>query len=348
MITGGGRGVTAAAAIALTDAYQADAAATRTQSGTAHRNRSGCLIARKSAIKRAILEHAGEKLHPREIEERYQPVIAGRELSGTLDKIAVTGGRRCTAPSIFETARRSRICCDEIRPEYGPIRGIVHGAGVLADHLISDKTREQFGLVYGTKVAGLRALLDATAADDLRFIALFSSTTGGFGRTGQVDYAVANEVLNKLAQDESRRRSALPDRQHQLGTVGWRHGDSGAEKSLCRMKGVGLIGLREGGELLVREIAATDAPVEIVALAETWLNCRPSPHRYRASRLTEAFSLTLSIKDYPFLRSHVLDGKAVLPDGHDCRMAGPWRAARQSRLPVPRFQRPAHLQRGGD
>ena len=60
-----------------------------------------------------------------------------------------------------------------IRGEYGPIRGIVHGAGVLADRLIVDKTREQFALVYGTKVTGLRALLAATAGDELRFIALF-------------------------------------------------------------------------------------------------------------------------------------------------------------------------------
>ena len=44
-------------------------------------------------IKRAILEHAGGKLHPKEIEERYQQVVAGRELHGTLAKIAAAGGK---------------------------------------------------------------------------------------------------------------------------------------------------------------------------------------------------------------------------------------------------------------
>ena len=39
----------------------------------------------ESQIKRAILEHASEKLHPREIEERYRAVIAGRELRVTLN-----------------------------------------------------------------------------------------------------------------------------------------------------------------------------------------------------------------------------------------------------------------------
>ena len=77
---------------------------------------------------------------------------------------------------------------------------------MLADRLITDKTRDQFHQVYGTKVAGLRALLAAAGRRRLRFLALFASTTGRFGRTGQVDYAVANEVLNKMAQAEARRR----------------------------------------------------------------------------------------------------------------------------------------------
>ena len=105
------------------------------------------------------------------------------------------------------TARRVNTLLQSIRQEHGPIRGIIHGAGVLADRLITDKTREQFAMVYGTKVSGLRSLLEATSGDDLRFIVLFGSTTGRFGRSGQVDYAVANEVLNKLAQAEARRRA---------------------------------------------------------------------------------------------------------------------------------------------
>ena len=185
-------------------------------------------------------------------------------------------------------------------------------AGVLADRLITDKTREQFSQVYGTKVAGLRALLSATSGDDLRFIALFASTTGRFGRTGQVDYAVANEVLNKLAQAESRRR---PD--CRTVSINWGPWDGGmvtpALKKVFAGEGIGLISLKDGGELLVREIAATDAPVEVLALAgstgEKLTLDAPTPAR----PLLEAFNLTLSVDDYPFIRSHVIDGKAVLP-----------------------------------
>jgi hypothetical protein len=61
------------------------------------------------------------------------------------------------------------------------------------------KTPGQFAQVFQTKVGGLRALLAGLTADELRFLVLFSSSTARFGRTGQVDYAMANEALNKLA-----------------------------------------------------------------------------------------------------------------------------------------------------
>ena len=42
-------------------------------------------------------------------------------------------------------------------------------------------------------------------------------------------------------------------------------------------EGIGLIGLDEGGELLIREIAAQDAPVEVVAMATTDEALPPAP-----------------------------------------------------------------------
>jgi hypothetical protein len=35
--------------------------------------------------------------------------------------------------------------------------------------------------------------------DDVRFVAFFSSVSGAFGNRGQVDYAAANDALDKLA-----------------------------------------------------------------------------------------------------------------------------------------------------
>ncbi|MCM2265776.1 MAG: SDR family NAD(P)-dependent oxidoreductase, partial [Desulfuromonadales bacterium] len=312
VITGGGRGVTAAAAIALADAWKPRLVLLGRSMEPRPEPEWLTPLHGEGEIKRAILEHATKKLHPREIEERYQAIIAGRELRNTLAKVAEKGGQAVYRSVDIRDSEAVAYALAEIRREYGPIRGIVHGAGVLADRLISDKTLEEFGLVYGTKVAGLRALLDATAPDDLRFIVLFSSTSGRFGRRGQVDYAVANEVLNKLAQAESRRRPAC-----RTVSINWGPWDGGmvtpSLKKVFANEGIGLIGLKEGGELLLREIAATGAPVEIVALACTSAESLAVTSPVPTGSLTEAFSLTLNLEEYPFLRSHVIDGKAVLP-----------------------------------
>ena len=312
VVTGGGRGVTAAAAVALAAAYKPMLVLLGRSQELQTEPEWLVPLQDESQIKRAILEHSTEKLHPREIEERYRAIAAGRELKETLAKVAQAGGRAIyRSVDIRDAVAVSGLLC-EIRREYGPIRGIVHGAGVLADRLISDKSLEQFTLVYGTKVKGLTALLAATTQDDLRFIALFSSTTGRFGRSGQVDYAVANEVLNKLAQAESRRRPEC-----RTVSINWGPWDGGmvtpSLKKVFAGEGIGLIGLKEGGELLVREIAAAGEPVEIIALAGVSAGALATASSQPDTPLTEAFRLNLTVEDFPFIRSHVIDGKAVLP-----------------------------------
>jgi acyl transferase domain-containing protein/NAD(P)-dependent dehydrogenase (short-subunit alcohol dehydrogenase family) len=313
VVTGGGRGVTAATAIALAGAWR-PLLVLIGRSPEPHPEPAWLAgLTDESAIKRAILEHAAEKLHPKEIEERYRAVVAGRELTGTMARIKDAGGSAIYRAVDIRDSRAVSDLLDSIRRDHGPIRGIVHGAGVLADRLIADKTREQFARVYGTKVEGLRSLLAATAADDLRFIALFGSTTGRLGRSGQVDYAVANEVLNKLAQTESRRRTSC-----RTVCINWGPWDGGmvtpALQKVFSDEGIGLIPLQAGGELLVREIAASKAPVEVVVLAESAItSLAAAPPAASARPLMEAFSLNLTVADYPFIRSHVIDGRAVLP-----------------------------------
>jgi acyl transferase domain-containing protein/NAD(P)-dependent dehydrogenase (short-subunit alcohol dehydrogenase family) len=312
VMTGGGRGVTAATAITLTAAYQPflvllgrSPEPTPEPAWLSH-------LSEEAQIKRAIIEQAEGKLHPRDIEERYRGIIAGRELRSTLSRIAAAGGKAVYRSVDIRDGAEVRKILSEIRADHGPIRGIVHGAGILADRLISDKSREQFSLVYSTKVDGLRSLLDACRDDDLRFLVLFSSITGRFGRTGQVDYAVANEAINKLARVESRLRPAC-----RTVSINWGPWDGGmvtpALKKVFAAEGVGLIGLEAGGEFLIREISATDAPVEIVAIGGSLVKDAGAVQARRSHSLAEAFALNLTVDGYPFLRSHVLDGKAVLP-----------------------------------
>ena len=201
------------------------------------------------------------------------------------------------------------------RESLGPIRGFVHGAGVLADRLIQDKTLEQFKQVYSTKVEGLQALLAATQNDDLRLMVMFSSSTARFGRKGQCDYAIANEVLNKIAQAQARQR---PD--CRVISVNWGPWDGGmvtpALRKVFAAEGVGVISLAEGAEYLMQEIAS-DGPVELVVVGA--LDSRPTELKTTTESASNdpdwqlAFEKTLSIRDMPVLADHVMSGKAVLP-----------------------------------
>ena len=312
IVTGGGRGVTAAAALALAGAGRPLLVLLGRSPAPEEEPAWLAGLTGEPLLKRAILDHAGGKLSPREIEARYQEVLAGRELRETLSCIAATGARALYRSVDIRDADAVSGLLDEIRRDHGPIRGIIHGAGVLADRLIVDKSRDQFATVFGTKVAGIRNLLAATGSDDLRFIALFASTTGRFGRTGQADYAVANEVLNKLAQAEARRRPGC-----RTVSINWGPWDGGmvtpSLKKVFAGEGIGLIGLAEGGEFLVRELAAADAPVEVVALSGSPDVAAASPEPVPSPPLAEALTLTLTVADYPFFRSHVMNGRAVVP-----------------------------------
>jgi NAD(P)-dependent dehydrogenase (short-subunit alcohol dehydrogenase family) len=83
---------------------------------------------------------------------------------------------------------------------YGRLDGVIHGAGVIEDTLLEHKTPESFARVFDTKVRSALTVVRHVRPESLRFFALLSSVAGCFGNPGQIDYAAANDSLNKLAR----------------------------------------------------------------------------------------------------------------------------------------------------
>jgi NAD(P)-dependent dehydrogenase (short-subunit alcohol dehydrogenase family)/acyl carrier protein len=323
--TGGARGVTAEAAVALARAFRPTLVLLgRSPAPEAEPDWLAPLTVEPD-IKRALGARLNGDATPRAVGEQYRRLTAQRETRRTLDRIEKAGGRAVYISVDVRDAAAVAEALGRVHSEYGPVHGLVHGAGVLADALIADKTEEQFLSVYETKVAGLRHVLAALEPDDLRALALFSSSTARFGRMGQVDYAMANEVLNKAAQRLSRR---LPH--CRVVAFNWGPWDGGMVtpglKKLFDQEGVGLIPLEAGAEYLVSELRqSADPAVEVVALA----NSGPIAERLAgdAARaqseslimtppvrgLATAFEWTLDLADHPVLESHVLAGRPVLP-----------------------------------
>ncbi|TRO82586.1 type I polyketide synthase [Trichloromonas acetexigens] len=314
VVSGGARGVTAEVAIALARAGQATFLLLGRSSAPEAEPEWLRDLQGETAIKQALLQHAESPLKPKDLETRYQSLLHGREIRANLRRIEEAGGRALYRSVDLRDCQALARVIAKARDEHGPVRGLIHGAGVLADRHIADKTLEQFEMVYATKIAGLRALLDAVGDDELRFMALFSSSTGRFGRTGQVDYAVANEVLNKIAQQQARLRPHC-----RVLSLNWGPWDGGMVtpglKKLFAQEGVEVIGLQAGADYLIQELATPPGgPVELVILGtrETAASEEP-PAPPENIHVSKAFDLDLSVAQYPFLQSHVMDKKAVLP-----------------------------------
>ena len=230
------------------------------------------------------------------------------EIAATLDALAAAGSpARYVAVDAQDTAAVA-AALDGVRREWGPITALVHGAGVLADRRIADKTDEQFDRVFDTKVAGLRALLAATAGDPLTAICLFSSVAARTGNPGQSDYAMANEVLNLVAAAESARRGEAC----LVRSIGWGPWDGGMVtpflKNQFQQAGVPLIPLDAGAKMFADEMNGAGGDVTLVvggADGHGPLGADAPP----AARV----EIRVDSRSHAYLEDHRIGGTPVVP-----------------------------------
>jgi acyl transferase domain-containing protein/acyl carrier protein len=333
LITGGARGVTAEAAVALAEAFGCTLVLTGRTPTPAAEPEWLANVTGEAELKQAIAAKLGADAGPKQIGEQYQKITAQREVRRTLKRIEAGGGKAAYFPVDVADGKAVADLLHQVRVKFGAVTAVVHGAGVLADRRIEDLTSDDFDRVYATKVEGLRNLLDLLGQDELKALVLFSSVTARYGRIGQMAYAAANEVLNKMAQVESRRRPGC-----RVVSINWGPWEGGmvtpALRKQFESEGVGLIPLIEGGLFLVHELNAAGKAVEVLALGKarpgsgsgvitmpaakasgSGVSAIPSaaPNAVPNADLAAVFDRTVDVESHPVLRSHVLDGRAVLP-----------------------------------
>ena len=267
LVTGGARGVTAEVVVALAETYGATFVLTgRTPAPTAEPGYLAGLTA-EADMKKAIADALGGDAAPRTVGDAYKKVVAQREVRRTLERVRHAGAKAVYFPVDITDGRAVADLLQQVRVKFGAVSALVHGAGVLADKRIEDLTGEQFDRVYSTKVDGLRTVLDLHGSEELKALVLFSSTTARLGRVGQLAYACANEVLNKTAQVEARRRPGA-----RVVAINWGPWDGGMVtpglRKLFESEGVGVIPLQEGAMFLLQELNAAGRAVEVTALAK--------------------------------------------------------------------------------
>ncbi|MGB7799111.1 MAG: SDR family NAD(P)-dependent oxidoreductase, partial [Pseudonocardiaceae bacterium] len=261
LLTGGARGITARVAIGLARAGAGHVELVgRTPAPTAAEDPVTAAATDRMALRRVLAQAGGRT--PAQIEAAASQILAHREIRATLAQLSeLAGSVRYSAVDVRDPAAMSALL-EDVYHRHGRLDGIVHGAGVLADRLLADKSPEEFARVWATKVDGARALAGAVR-DDLGFLVLFGSVSGVFGNRGQVDYAAANDALDTLARiwaGRTRGRVVAVD----WGP--WTAPDDGTgmvsaevEREYAR-RGIGLIEPGDGVACLLAELAGGTEP----------------------------------------------------------------------------------------
>jgi enediyne polyketide synthase len=108
----------------------------------------------------------------------------------------------CTDVGNLQSVRDAVFTAEEM---YGPVVGLVHGAGRNDPTLLIDLDEAALARTFEPKINGFRNLVDAVDTKRLRLLVTFGSVIGRLGLQGEAHYALANAYLSCLTEDFSRR-----------------------------------------------------------------------------------------------------------------------------------------------
>lgn len=194
------------------------------------------------------------------IERKARAILAQRDMLDTFAKFKELGCEIHYYSCDVQDRENMQKTIRDIEREVGPIRGIIHGAGMLADCKIWNKQMDYFKMVFDTKYKGLINVIDFVDKEKLKVAAAFSSVAGYFGNDGQMDYSAGNEFLDKFAHSFRRHYPNC-----RTLAVNWGPWDGGMMDYIYRKT------LTEKGYYLI--------PLEVGAnyFANEFLNGLPSP-----------------------------------------------------------------------
>ncbi len=252
LLTGGARGITAQLAVTLARRYGCQLELIGRSPLPKVEETDATIAASDLKSLRQLLIRKHPELKPIEVEQRCSLILAAREIRQTFADIEAAGGRVNYSAVDVRDINAFAQYIQNLYHRYSRIDGVIHGAGVVEDKLLRHKTAESFQRVFDTKVRGALMLYNLIR-DDVKFVVFFSSVAGAFGNKGQVDYASANDVLDKIAH-------ALQARvKGRVLSVNWGPwaGKGMVSPELEReyaRKGIGLIPLKAGVDALLQEL----------------------------------------------------------------------------------------------
>src|SRR5579862_412846 len=272
LLTGGARGVTAEIARQLAARYRPTlilAGASPLPSGPEASDTAGIteLPRLKAALLARLRASSASPVKPAAVEAALQRLLKDREIVETLEELRRAGATVEYHPVDVRNEEAFGELIDRVYREHGRLDVVVHGAGIIEDKLIRDKTPESFDRVLHTKADSALVLSQKLRPESLRCLLLMSSVTAAFGNRGQADYAAGNGFMNGLSVILS---AQWPARVVAVNWGPW--GSSGMVSEEVRQqflaRGIEMIPLDGGAAAALREIEAGPQSEPLVAMGE--------------------------------------------------------------------------------
>ncbi|MFF3641084.1 SDR family NAD(P)-dependent oxidoreductase [Streptomyces sp. NPDC002564] len=256
-------------------------------------------------LRRALLATAPDS-PVADITRRSAELLAQREIRASVRSLESCGATVAYAAADITNGQEVQDAVAAVRARWGPVTGVVHGAGVIRDRRIGDKRDADFDEVFDTKVTGLCNVMDAVGADPLRLLCLFSSGTALFGRPGQSDYGMANETLNHLAAAAYARRPDCTVR-----SLAWGPWDGGmvgsAQAALFSELDCPLIPLEAGAQRFLASLRRAAPTARTAILADGSLE------PLSGATLDTVGELHVDASTHPQFTDHAITGTPVVP-----------------------------------
>lgn len=201
LVTGGARGITAEIASEIVMPGMTLVVVGRSPEPT-QESPATAGITNIGEMRRVLIEQRrsqGLSPTPMQIERQLRKLLRDRAIRRNLQHFRQTGANFEYLPVDVRNAEEFGSLIDSVYSRYSRLDAVIHGAGIIEDKLIADKTLASFDRVFDTKVDSTFILSRHLRPDSLKALVLFSSVAGRCGNRGQSDYAAANEVMNRLA-----------------------------------------------------------------------------------------------------------------------------------------------------
>ncbi|WP_344365961.1 SDR family NAD(P)-dependent oxidoreductase, partial [Streptomyces gobitricini] len=315
VVTGGGRGITADCLLALAGRTPGLRLLLLGRTPLTEEPPEAARATDVASMTRALMDRDradGTIRAPAEVRAAARRYLAAREVRDTVRGLERAGASVRYAAVDARDSAAVRACLKEARTVWGPVTGLVHAAGVIADKPLAGKTPEQVEAVFSTKIDSLRSLLEATADDPLDAICLFSSVSAAAGNPGQADYAAANAVLDHLAVVLAGRRPQA--RVVSLAWGAWRGGMVTPElQEHFERQGTALIAPEAGAAAFAEELTTGTGPPRILLVPDTAGLTSWRTGAGAATAPVARGAVRAGGESHPELADHAIAGRVVLP-----------------------------------